>query len=76
MKMARLLGYIDQVIKDYNLTLVASKPRYDQVTADLQAQLNPNIFQASLEAGRSLSLEQVQAEALAMAREVSGAGKS
>jgi tetratricopeptide (TPR) repeat protein len=75
-KMTRLLGYINQVIADQNITLVVMKPRYDQVVADLQSQLDPDVFQASLDAGRKLSVEQVQAEALAIARQVAETEKA
>jgi len=75
-KMARLLGYLNKVVEDYNITLKKTRVMYDRITAELQARLDPATFQASLEAGRSLSIEQVQAEARLMAREVSEYGKS
>jgi hypothetical protein len=55
---------------------VVMKPRYDQIMANLQARLDPVTFQTSLDAGRSLTIEQVQAEALAIARQVAEAGKT
>jgi len=42
----------------------------------LQARLGSAVFQDNLDAGRKLSIEQVQAEALAIARQVVEMGKS
>jgi hypothetical protein len=72
--MGRLLGYIGKH-EDY-LALSMEKAAYDRITAVLLTRLDPAIFQANVEAGRKLSIEQVQAEARLMAREVSEYGKS
>ncbi len=69
-KLARLLGYMSQVLDEHNITFVYLKPRYEQVVADLQARLDPETFQSSLAAGWNMTIEQVQAEARIIAREL------
>jgi tetratricopeptide (TPR) repeat protein len=73
-KMACLLGFIDKHIH-YLSTWKKGKAEYDQIATILQASLDPAVFQASLEIGRQMSREQLQAEALAMAQQVAEAGK-
>ena len=69
-KLARLLGYSDKHVEDILAQSEKGKARYDRIAAALQARLDPATFQASLEAGRQMSLEQVQAEARLVAEEV------
>ena len=77
-KLARLLGSIDKYIRigDSSAWSEKSKATLGRITAALQDSLDPVVFQANVEAGRKLSIEQVQAEAHLMAREVSEYGKS
>ena len=70
--LACLLGSIHQLMGDH-LCPEKSQAFLNRISAILPAKLGSSTFQASLEAGRQMSREQVQAEALVIARQVAEA---
>jgi 5-methylcytosine-specific restriction endonuclease McrA len=72
--MACFLGFIDKHVHSLS-KWKGGKAEYDRIATTLQACLDPAVFQASLEIGRQMSREQLQAEALAMVQQVAEAGK-
>jgi tetratricopeptide (TPR) repeat protein len=73
--LACLLGSIHQLLGDHPWP-EKSQAILNRISATLPAKLGSSTFQSSLEAGRQMSREQVQAEALAIARQIAEEGKS